>query len=282
MKETLPGLGVDPPAAVEGVELLAPPADGVDLVGRTPARAACPSRGGGSGPRQASPRRLTPSGIAVPGDGAWWRPWRSSPGCDGSSARGQASRATGGLLWTVVAATGPSGKRAMRCPPATIRRHSVLTGRIHQCRREIVVMTKTTKGQEQLGLWDSTTRPSQSGGQVRSAPALPAHRPTKPVEYQELWDIDDLAAYLGCRSRRSTRGARRDTAPRGSGSASTCAGARRPSSPGPSDWNRVSDARPPSLTLAAPPVRPARRGAVAASTRATQALVFRRVPSGSL
>ncbi len=33
MKETLPGLGVDPPAAVEGVELLAPPADGVDLSG---------------------------------------------------------------------------------------------------------------------------------------------------------------------------------------------------------------------------------------------------------
>ena len=58
-------------------------------------------------------------------------------------------------------------------------------------------MTKTTKGQEQLGLWDSTTRPSESKGQVRSAPERPTHRPTKPVEYQELWDIDDLAAYLG-------------------------------------------------------------------------------------
>lgn len=57
-------------------------------------------------------------------------------------------------------------------------------------------MTKTTRGQQQLGLWDSTTRPSESGGPVRSAPALPAHRETKPVKYQELWDIDDLAAYL--------------------------------------------------------------------------------------
>ncbi|MEO3938198.1 helix-turn-helix domain-containing protein [Dermatophilaceae bacterium Soc4.6] len=57
-------------------------------------------------------------------------------------------------------------------------------------------MTRTTESQEQLGLWDSTTRPSESKGQVRSAPDLPTQRPTKHVEYQELWDIDDLAAYL--------------------------------------------------------------------------------------
>lgn len=64
-------------------------------------------------------------------------------------------------------------------------------------------MSKDTKGQEQLGLWDSVREP-RSGGQsasrpapARPAPALPAHRPTKPMEYQELWDINDLATYLG-------------------------------------------------------------------------------------
>jgi len=99
---------------------------------------------------------------------------------------GQASSATGGQWRKVVVATDLSGEVCDVCPPATIRRHSVLTGRIRRCREEIVVVTKTTKGQEQLGLWDSATRPTESGGQVRSAPTLPAHRPTKPVEYREL------------------------------------------------------------------------------------------------
>jgi len=59
-------------------------------------------------------------------------------------------------------------------------------------------MSKATKGQEQLGLWDSGREPrSRRGSESRPAPPLPAHRPTKPMEYQELWDIADLASYLG-------------------------------------------------------------------------------------
>lgn len=53
------------------------------------------------------------------------------------------------------------------------------------------------KDQEQLGLWDSFREPQNAEGRAsRPAPPLPARRPAKPTEYQELWDIDDLANYL--------------------------------------------------------------------------------------
>ena len=59
-------------------------------------------------------------------------------------------------------------------------------------------MRQNSKGQEQLGLWD--TRREQRLASERptdKAPALPAHRPSRPVEYQELWTIEDVSAYLG-------------------------------------------------------------------------------------
>ncbi len=34
-------------------------------------------------------------------------------------------------------------------------------------------------------------------GASQTAPQLPAHRLVKPMDYQELWDIDDLAKYPG-------------------------------------------------------------------------------------
>jgi excisionase family DNA binding protein len=36
-----------------------------------------------------------------------------------------------------------------------------------------------------------------AGAAGRKAPPLPTQRPSKPVEYQELWDVDDVASYLG-------------------------------------------------------------------------------------
>ena len=59
-------------------------------------------------------------------------------------------------------------------------------------------MSQNAKDQEQLRLWDGTGDPKKADGRAsRPVPALPAHRPAKPMEYQELWDIDDVANYLG-------------------------------------------------------------------------------------
>lgn len=59
-------------------------------------------------------------------------------------------------------------------------------------------MSQNAKGQGQLGLWDSLGEHQNATGRAsQTAPALPAHRPVKPMDYQELWDIDDLANYLG-------------------------------------------------------------------------------------
>lgn len=59
-------------------------------------------------------------------------------------------------------------------------------------------MSQNAKDQEQLRLWDSAGVPQNAEGRrSRSMPPLPAHRPARPMEYQELWDIDDVANYLG-------------------------------------------------------------------------------------
>ena len=59
-------------------------------------------------------------------------------------------------------------------------------------------MSQNAKDQEQLGLWDSVGDPQNADRRTsRPVPPLPARRPAKPMEYQELWDIDDLANYLG-------------------------------------------------------------------------------------
>ena len=59
-------------------------------------------------------------------------------------------------------------------------------------------MSQNANGQEQLGLWDSRgEHQNRTRRAPQTAPQLPAHRPVKPMDYQELWDIDDLANYLG-------------------------------------------------------------------------------------
>lgn len=59
-------------------------------------------------------------------------------------------------------------------------------------------MSQNAQDQEQLRLWDGTGDPENVDGRAsRSVPPLPAHRPAKPMEYQELWDIDDVANHLG-------------------------------------------------------------------------------------
>lgn len=77
-------------------------------------------------------------------------------------------------------------------------------------------MSGNRTNEEQPGLWDvpdqrsgggrkrksreATTAPRQAkppGGRQRATPLLPMKRPTGPMEFKEIWDIDDLANYLG-------------------------------------------------------------------------------------
>lgn len=59
-------------------------------------------------------------------------------------------------------------------------------------------MSQNAKDQEQLALWGSRGDGQGSPPRTpRGAPPLPAHRPVKPTDYQELWDIDELSNYLG-------------------------------------------------------------------------------------
>jgi predicted DNA-binding transcriptional regulator AlpA len=51
---------------------------------------------------------------------------------------------------------------------------------------------KTSQGQPTL--WD---QPRDSRPPVPTPHPLPTHRPTKPMEHQELWNIEDVANYLG-------------------------------------------------------------------------------------
>jgi predicted DNA-binding transcriptional regulator AlpA len=55
------------------------------------------------------------------------------------------------------------------------------------------------KSQDQPTLWDEShdnghrnRRPSKT-----TPPLLPAHRPAKPMDHQDLWNIEDVANYLG-------------------------------------------------------------------------------------
>lgn len=58
-------------------------------------------------------------------------------------------------------------------------------------------MPRNDKRQEQPTLWDQPRDSHPIPTQPRTPPALPAHRPAKPMEHQELWNIDDVANYLG-------------------------------------------------------------------------------------
>jgi excisionase family DNA binding protein len=72
-------------------------------------------------------------------------------------------------------------------------------------------MSNQTRREDQPALWgdSSPSSMSESGPQprrpaaaprpsrTRSAPLLPTQRPSKPMDYSELWTIDDVANYLG-------------------------------------------------------------------------------------
>jgi len=60
-------------------------------------------------------------------------------------------------------------------------------------------MSHNAKNEEQPGLWDNSggLRAGEGRAARRTPPLLPANRSAKPMENQELWDIDDLANYLG-------------------------------------------------------------------------------------
>ena len=50
------------------------------------------------------------------------------------------------------------------------------------------------EGQDQSALWD---QPDDRRPRRPTHPQLPDHRPIRPMEHQELWNIDDVANYLG-------------------------------------------------------------------------------------
>ena len=60
-------------------------------------------------------------------------------------------------------------------------------------------MAHHAKDQGQPSLWDSGKAPDANATRTprRSMPILPAQRPVQPMEHQELWDIEDVANYLG-------------------------------------------------------------------------------------
>lgn len=55
-------------------------------------------------------------------------------------------------------------------------------------------MRHNKKSKDQPTLWD---QPPHSRPRVPTPPPLPTHRPTMPMEHQELWNIEDVANYLG-------------------------------------------------------------------------------------
>ncbi len=72
-------------------------------------------------------------------------------------------------------------------------------------------MSNQARHEDQPGLWGDSSPSSmrERGPQIhrpvaepatsrtRSAPMLPTQRPSKPMDYSELWTIDDVANYLG-------------------------------------------------------------------------------------
>ena len=59
-------------------------------------------------------------------------------------------------------------------------------------------MSQNANNQQQPALWEDSGEPRDVGtGASRRTPLLPTRRPVKPMEHQELWDIDDVANYLG-------------------------------------------------------------------------------------
>lgn len=72
-------------------------------------------------------------------------------------------------------------------------------------------MSDQARGEDQPGLWGDSSPSSMRGSdpqsrrpaaapatsRARSAPVLPTQRPSRPMDYSELWTIDDVANYLG-------------------------------------------------------------------------------------
>lgn len=72
-------------------------------------------------------------------------------------------------------------------------------------------MNMQARREDQPGLWREPAQPPSqakrspdrpagglaSGKRARPAPDLPTQRPTKPMDFSELWTIEDVANYLG-------------------------------------------------------------------------------------
>ena len=72
-------------------------------------------------------------------------------------------------------------------------------------------MSSQPRHEDQPGLWGESppsptegrapqpSRPAASPAtnHTRSAPVLPTQRPSRPMDYSELWTIEDVANYLG-------------------------------------------------------------------------------------
>lgn len=72
-------------------------------------------------------------------------------------------------------------------------------------------MSNQARHEDQPGPWGESSPSSMRGGgpqgrrpatapaanPTRPAPVFPTRRPSKPMDYSELWTIDDVANYLG-------------------------------------------------------------------------------------
>ena len=57
-------------------------------------------------------------------------------------------------------------------------------------------MSNNAKNEQQPALWGQPEE-AVAAASRRKPPDLPTRRPVKPMDHQELWDVDDLANYLG-------------------------------------------------------------------------------------
>ena len=58
-------------------------------------------------------------------------------------------------------------------------------------------MRRNTNSQNQPTLWDEPNDSESRDRRPPTPPTLAALRPTKPMDHQELWSIEDVANYLG-------------------------------------------------------------------------------------
>lgn len=58
-------------------------------------------------------------------------------------------------------------------------------------------MGQNARSQDHPTLWDQAGEGGPKRRRPSGPPPLPARRPINPMDHQELWNIDDVANYLG-------------------------------------------------------------------------------------